>query len=51
MQNLKPRVAVVQAAPAIFDTPRTLAKIERLSAEAAGKGAQLVLFPEAFVGG
>lgn len=51
MQNAKPKVAVVQAAPVAFDTERTLAKIGRLSAEAAAKGAQLVLFPEAFVGG
>jgi nitrilase len=51
MQNSQPKGAVVQAAPVIFDVPRTLAKIERLSAEAAAKGAQLVLFPEAFVGG
>lgn len=51
MQNPKPRVAVVQAAPVAFDAERTLGKIERLSAEAAAKGAQLVLFPEAFIGG
>lgn len=51
MQNLKPRVAVAQAAPVAFDTERALQKIERLSAEATSKGAQLVLFPEAFVGG
>lgn len=51
MQNKKPKVAVVQAAPVAFDTERTLEKIERLSAEAAAQGAQLVLFPEAFVGG
>ncbi len=51
MQNPKPRVAVVQAAPVAFDTGRTLQKIEQLSAEAAARGAKLVLFPEAFVGG
>lgn len=51
MQSPKPRVAVVQAAPVAFDTERTLQKIEQLSAEAAAKGAKLVLFPEAFVGG
>lgn len=50
MQNQQSRVAVVQAAPVAFDADKTLAKIERLSAEAAAKGAQLVLFPEAFVG-
>ncbi|HEY9446209.1 MAG TPA: nitrilase-related carbon-nitrogen hydrolase [Burkholderiales bacterium] len=51
MQKAKTRVAVVQAASVAFDTERTLAKLEKLSAEAAAQGAQLVLFPEAFVGG
>jgi len=50
MQTANPRVAVVQAAPVAFDTERTLAKIERLTEEAAAKGAKLALFPEAFVG-
>lgn len=44
-------VAVVQAASVAFDTQRTLAKAERLAAEAAAQGAKLALFPEAFVGG
>jgi len=43
------RVAVVQAAPALFDRERTLAKVATLTAEAAADGAQLVLFPEAFI--
>ncbi|HEX9887469.1 MAG TPA: carbon-nitrogen hydrolase family protein [Longimicrobiales bacterium] len=43
-------VAVVQAAPVPFDTPATLARLEELTARA-GAGADLVLFPEAFVGG
>jgi nitrilase len=43
------KVAVVQAAPVAFDRDRTLDKIRTLSAEAAGLGAQLVLFPEAFL--
>ena len=42
-------VAVVQAAPVAFDRERTLGKVDALAAEAARKGAQLVLFPEAFV--
>jgi len=42
-------VAVVQAAPVLFDGPATLAKAVRLTAEAAARGAQLVLFPEAFI--
>src|SRR5262245_9781564 len=45
------RAAVVQAAPALFDTPRTLQKLADLTADAARRGAGLVVFPEAFVGG
>src|SRR5690349_5491136 len=45
------RVAVVQAGSVLFDTPATLAKAERLIGEAASSGAQLILFPEAFIGG
>jgi nitrilase len=43
------KVAVVQAAPVAFDRERTLEKVGSLAREAAGKGARLVLFPEAFV--
>src|SRR6188474_3617301 len=43
------KVAVVQAAPVAFDRERTLAKVHSLAAEAARKGARLVVFPEAFV--
>ena len=42
-------VAVVQAAPVVFDLPRSLAKAQSLAAEAANKGARIVLFPEAFL--
>ncbi len=42
-------VAVVQAAPVLLDRERTLDRIEGLAAEAAGRGARVVLFPEAFV--
>jgi nitrilase len=45
------RVAVVQAGSILFDTEATLAKAERLIGEAAGSGAKLIVFPEAFVGG
>lgn len=45
------KAAVVQAAPVLFDTPKTLEKFAQLTAEAADKGANLVVFPEAFVGG
>ena len=43
------RVAVVQAAPVVFDVARTLAKLRDLVAEAARQGATLAVFPEAFV--
>jgi nitrilase len=43
------RVAVVQAAPVAFDVTRTLEKTGDLTADARGRGARLVLFPEAFV--
>jgi len=43
------RVAVVQAAPVLFDRQATLEKTQRLIAETADQGAQLVLFPEAFI--
>ena len=45
----KNRVAVVQAAPKVFDLPATLQKVADLTADAAAAGARLVLFPEAFV--
>src|SRR5215207_10347076 len=47
----KVRAAVVQAAPALFDTPRSLQKLADLTADAARQRADLVVFPEAFVGG
>ncbi len=43
------RVAVVQAAPLLFDREATIEKACKLTAKAAGQGAQLILFPEAFV--
>jgi nitrilase len=43
------KVAVVQAAPVVFDRKATLAKVAALASRAATQGAQLVLFPEAFV--
>ncbi len=45
------RVAVVQAGPVPFDRERTLEKASTLVADAAGRGAQVVVFPEAFVSG
>lgn len=43
------KVAVVQAAPILFDRDASVEKACRLVAEAAAQGAQLILFPEAFV--
>ena len=43
------KVAVVQAAPVVFDRERTIDKLHSLTGEAAQQGAELVLFPEAFV--
>jgi nitrilase len=43
--------AVIQAAPLVFDTARTLEKLADLAADAARRGAQVAVFPEAFVGG
>ncbi|GAB4859814.1 Nitrilase [Ancistrocladus abbreviatus] len=45
------RATVVQASTIFYDTPATLDKAEKLLAEATAYGAQLVVFPEAFVGG
>lgn len=47
----KRRVAVVQAAPRLFDPAETLRRFEALLEQAAQRGAELVVFPEAFVGG
>jgi nitrilase len=44
------RVAVVQAASIPFDPTATVAKAEGLIAECARRGADLALFPEAFIG-
>jgi nitrilase len=43
------RVAVVQDAPVAFDRDATLLKVEARTREAAAAGAELVLWPEAFV--
>lgn len=43
--------AVIQASPVLFDTSRTLDKLAALTSDAAGRGANLLVFPEAFVGG
>lgn len=43
------RVAVVQAAPVLFDREATIEKAVGLIGEAADAGARLIVFPEAFV--
>ena len=43
------KVAVVQAAPILFDREATVEKACSLIEEAAEQGAQLILFPEAFI--
>jgi len=42
-------VACVQAEPVILDREATLDKLAALTAEAAGNGAELIVFPETFV--
>jgi len=44
-------VAVVQAGSIAFDRERTLDKVREFTAQAAARGARLVVFPEAFVSG
>jgi nitrilase len=52
MENTsKVRVAVIQAAPVMFDTQRSLQKLADLAADAAKQRAELVVFPEAFIAG
>jgi nitrilase len=43
------KVACVQAEPAIFDREATIDRLGELAAEARGNGAQLAVFPEAFI--
>jgi hypothetical protein len=43
--------AVAQAGSIAFDTPATITKLTDLAADARNDGADLVVFPEAFVGG
>ena len=43
------KVACIQAEPVVFDREATIDKLVQLAAEAAGSGAQLLVFPEAFL--
>ena len=43
------KVACVQVEPVILDREATLDRLQQLAAEAAGNGAELVVFPETFV--
>jgi nitrilase len=45
------KASVIQAAPVMFDREATLEKVRTLAAQAAAQGAQLAVFPEAFVSG
>src|SRR5580704_5333800 len=46
-----PIVAVIQAGSLLGDTPRTLTKLRQFCIDCAARGAQLAVFPEAFIGG
>ncbi|KAH7385401.1 putative nitrilase [Phaeosphaeria sp. MPI-PUGE-AT-0046c] len=43
------KIAAVQTAPVAFNLKESLAKVERLTLEAARSGAELVIFPEGFL--
>ena len=53
MKDLKPtcRIAVMQAAPVLFDKTACTDKAVRLIAECARSGAELIVFPELFIPG
>ena len=53
MKDMKPvcKIAVVQAAPVMFCKDACTDKALGLIAEAAGKGAELIVFPELFIPG
>src|SRR6201993_519613 len=43
------KVACAQVEPVVLDREATLDKLEKVAAEAAGNGTELVVFPETFV--
>jgi nitrilase len=50
-KNRKFKVACVQATPVIFDLEKSVEKTIALTADAAGTGCKLVVFPETFIPG
>ena len=50
-KNRKFKVACVQATPVIFDLEKSVEKVITLTADAAGTGCKLVVFPETFIPG
>lgn len=46
-----PKIAVIQAGTYLLDAERTLEQMRSLAKEAATKVAELVVFPEAYIGG
>ena len=50
-KNRKFKVACVQATPVIFDLEKSVEKTIALTADAAGSGCKLVVFPETFIPG
>ncbi|MFR2550445.1 MAG: nitrilase-related carbon-nitrogen hydrolase [Clostridioides difficile] len=48
-ENKNVRIAVVQASPVIMDLEKTVEKALGLIKEAGRKGANIVVFPEAFI--
>ncbi len=49
MMPRKVAAAIVQDAPVVFDREATIERVHELTARAAERGAELILFPEAFV--
>ena len=48
-QSVSVKVAVIQAASVLFDREATIEKAKRLVNDAAAQGAEIVVFPEAFI--